>query len=81
MSNNPLELPNNIIILHILLDEVHELIVCKDFLICIVIDRALELDVVVCHVVTFFMLIDTFYNAGVEKLSIFMFIHKECMAN
>ena len=81
MPKNPLELPNNIIILHVLLDEVRGLVVHNDFLICIIIDGALKLDVVICLVATFFVLINTFYNAGMESLSIFAFIHKECMVN
>ena len=82
MPNNPLKLPNNIIVLHVFLDEVHEFIVHNDFLICIIIDGASELDVIICLMVTFFILIDTPFNdVGTEVLSIFTFIHEECMAN
>ena len=76
IPDNPTNLDNTT-----LLDEIHELIVGNDLLICIFIDGALELDVVICLVVTFFMLIDTFNDAGVEMLSIFMLIHQEHLAN
>ena len=72
MSNNPPKLPNNIIILHVLLDEVYKLVVCNDLLIHIVIDGALELDVVTCP---------SCNNEGTKMLSICMFIHNEYMAN
>ena len=77
MSNNPSKLPNNVIVHHVLLDEIHELIVCNNLLIHIAIDRASEVDVVVHLVVAFFMLIDTYNNVSAKMLSILMFIHQD----
>ena len=67
MSNDLTKLPNNVIILHILLDKVHELIISDNLLILIFIDRASKFNVFLIGVVTYIMLIDVFNNTGSQK--------------
>ena len=56
MSDDPMKLPNNVIILCILLDKVHELIISDNLLIFIFIDGASKLNVFLIGVATLFML-------------------------
>ena len=77
MSNDLMKLPNNVVILHVLLDKVHELIISDDLLIFIFIDRGPKFNVFLIGVATLFMLIDVFNNTGAETLAIFSFIHEK----
>ena len=81
MSDDPMKLPNNVIILGVFLDKVHELIISDNLLIFIFIDRASKLDVFLIGVAILFMLIDVFDNVGTEMLVIFSFVHEKSTSN
>jgi len=74
MAGDALEMPQCLIVHSILLDVIHELIVCNDILILVVIDGAPKADMLRICLVLFLMSGDIFHKFNMEVLPIILFI-------
>jgi hypothetical protein len=77
MSNDMFEFPDNIFILLILFNEIHEFTVHDYLLILIIIDRDPKLVVVIRHFEVILMILNKFQNTGMMSLSILPWIDKK----
>jgi hypothetical protein len=77
MANDTFKYPDNVFILLILLNEIHEFVVCDYLLILIIIDRDPKLVVVIRQYEVMHIILKKFHNTGTMSLPIFPWVHKE----
>jgi hypothetical protein len=61
----------------ILLDKVHQFVVCDDLLVLVLIDGNLKLDMVIGMADVGLMVGNVFNNVGAEPLTVFLSVHEE----